>query len=907
MELTERQGRKPTDTIPDEIVSNAYKKECHFTDEFFCKLNEKTGKPRVLKFVKIDGVNEVRPCCVDDNKEDQSQFEQNRAILLHRLQRMQDRMLKSYDVIERASEDPKLKLDAAKFSKLSKDIFATTQILQTKLHTCLQPVYNSEFNVIDQLPKDICEPMEQVVEDIETAFFPRMFALEDMIATAKSAATARSWASSFSQIFFTAWQALKGAAQGLYNLITTAFNFLWTYGREGLKRFVNTIGPSVRDLLFAVCQLQDADKSAAYIEAIQKRIASVLEVSEEVFEVTQEGLQVAKEVVIAQAEPVARRARDVGDKIFVNLKNALQYFWSATGRRLFIFIAQTVQQFAKERAERKDITVATKDRMENLAKIAASAMEGTFFDSLTLPGKINAKARKVASQALQIISVFSLNALVVLFGYAKGLACLSVRAVLWYFNQNERAEAVIQSQAHDRAILRVEAKRRALAATQQELTPSLDTASYAELAAKQGDARANLNALIAEQQRQQNVVSAADFFVPTSTKKLQTAAFQTKFDAAKEVSKTLDAAMEKFKREVDNATARDVNTVGRKPRPLTSEMDQSVATLPEHDIYEKTENEIHKDIIEQTNDAVDFAQIPDLGFPSDLVAPSPPTEDDETGQDDKGAVINILFKFFFFFAKNSFIPTEDIESKDLQKFRDMKDFVDEIPDLPKVPGYARYTFCRSQPYFAENTEDNIRACQDFRNNDQVIQTDLSSTKRRDKYMNEATDEFKRSALEQLAIDNEKRAVSESDLKQEFETFILNHPANKAKQQQQNEKLMQQNISSEQIPQVMSKQERFEFLRQKKLAQASIASQQQVPSVGQIPQVPTSVGPIPQVPSSVSQIPPAMSSKERLEFLKQKKLAQASIVAPAVPILSPEKQARLEYLRQKRELAMAANP
>jgi hypothetical protein len=178
------------------IKKNAadYKKACKLTDDFFCEYNP--NEPRVLQFIPAKGLepkaarddaNLMRPCCVAVSSVENAETRQQD--LLKRLATISKRLARFYETIFLKVYDEKTNL-TIKFDdeEDKKSFIESVDQLQLRAHdiserivACQKPLFSKHLVSFDQLPVDVCEPMQSIIENLEHAFFPRMFQFERVI------------------------------------------------------------------------------------------------------------------------------------------------------------------------------------------------------------------------------------------------------------------------------------------------------------------------------------------------------------------------------------------------------------------------------------------------------------------------------------------------------------------------------------------------------------------------------------------------------------------------------------------------------------------------------------------------------------------------------------------------------
>ena len=704
---------------PNESRAETYRKECHLTDDFFCEFDETTQTSRVLKFEHDPDPlfpNKVRPCCVSENKDGKVIFERERADLLTKIIRMQARITTSYETVETAEgELSKLKIDIKQFKDLKDDLDITVRQLQEQLHICLEPLYDSQYNILNFLPEKVCEPMNEIILKIESAFFPRMFALEaligdarDKLAAESNAAKVHSWLSYF-------FQGAKQALKGIGDLLVTAFNFVYTYGTAGLRRLIGAIGPSMRDVLIAVCKLKTDEDTARYFKFMQSFIGKALE----------------NKVVRAQ------------------LLNAFQYFTTKAGKMLLNFIAKTVKTISTQiKTSETEKTTTTENKTNeiayaesNLQQIADSIEKDA---TLEMPTNKEARVEKM-KKWFYIVCVFSLNALKTLIGVSRTFVCAPMNAVLWYF-QRQNGDKILEFKKADAIALEEVGGQEAFDAVKKEIRDLHAQVELARIAKNSVTTEASENA------------------------KLQTEFNEWEMLYNEGLGKL--TKLEEKREKIRNGRLTEIEA----GKDLTSDDNKEIATWQAAKTEEpEGDSNVPNIGLQEANDDADVELLPTLTIPNDTIEKVILTPSEQKNQppniEHTGAVVTVLFKFFMFFTKNDFFPKEEL-TKDLEKYREMSKNPEDVKKnkvgtLPSIPPYVRYTFCRAQPQFKENLPENIEACEYFADDSGIIDGDDTAAVRQEAYIKQAETDFEAQQEEQRAAEIAKLTKTEPEIRNEI--------------------------------------------------------------------------------------------------------------------------------------------
>jgi len=124
------------------------------------------------------------------------------------------------------------------------------------------------------------------------------------------------------------------------------------------------------------------------------------------------------------------------------------------------------------------------------------------------------------------------------------------------------------------------------------------------------------------------------------------------------------------------------------------------------------------------------------------------------------SVVNVLFKFFWYFSKNSFIPKEDIAS-DLEKYKDLEAYKNAtVPHLAQTEQYVRYAYCRSQAQF--KNDDGKDACLHLSRTAKSIIGESDAAARQNEYSQKARIAYHKEETERRAKDEADRDAKEAE-------------------------------------------------------------------------------------------------------------------------------------------------
>lgn len=273
-----------TSTAQLEQQSQDYLQRAGLTSDFFCKYDPdydyvltfdpptgEDGKP-ILK-TDANGKRIVEPRCIKLEKnealETRNKFIDERFSMIARLT----------DVHNRIDTFEKMLLDYMHLDSDSKKTFNATLdkidpdwqthlvhmqkylvTLESRLSGCFDEVYSKHQNTLLQMKVTMCEPLSEIVTNIEQKFYPRIFYMEEIFGKAQKETSSGvvGWISSGLKVLLNL---ITSVLSGLKNIIRTVTFYIYTYGRPALASFGNALGPkSFEQIQTVACKLQNDPK-----------------------------------------------------------------------------------------------------------------------------------------------------------------------------------------------------------------------------------------------------------------------------------------------------------------------------------------------------------------------------------------------------------------------------------------------------------------------------------------------------------------------------------------------------------------------------------------------------------------------------------------------------------------------
>ena len=247
----------------DELLAkaNQYKKECNLTNEFFCKKSDdmqlifETYNTEIINAEnKKEVIVHTKPCC-KTGIDRQSLIEKRKGVW-HQFQLIQKRIIKFREMLdnilsksatdqealtqylifgdEKEGEQP----DNEIFNRIN-ELDSIVNSIDVQLHHCKEQNFSEDYKSLQRLDYVMCEPVEKILEQLQEAFYPRMFYIEKRFALAETNLNIQKNANkNVIQKFF---EKLYGVIQRTGQALSNIFSILLTGTRNQFREYVTGV------------------------------------------------------------------------------------------------------------------------------------------------------------------------------------------------------------------------------------------------------------------------------------------------------------------------------------------------------------------------------------------------------------------------------------------------------------------------------------------------------------------------------------------------------------------------------------------------------------------------------------------------------------------------------------------
>lgn len=410
-----------------EDLIQKYRQDCNITEDFFCKYDPDQEYSMTFKEIPYSE-GYVRPCCEKVAQRDQ--FEQQRHVLLQQLYQVRDRIDMFQKLLEEVKTNP-TNFDFTKvegyFQEEGPQLGQIANEIQRHFQVCFEEIYAEEMVTLTMLPSLVCEPIEVAVKNIQSAFFPWMFRLEEHIAEARLAQQNTGGILARTMAFFrNVYQKVAGVVQ----TIKLAINYVYTYALQNFRRFVRASFQNAEFLLQNVCTYKEDKQVTNMYLSMYKFIARNMQAPNMPDEFKDTPFQ--EELFSEQKRLVA------------TVRNRFQIFCNRREHKLLIFVVETAAALLKNE--------------ESILKSTASALEvdevqNKFTEFKTHLQRIDADIRTMLKRTcvfgetrvtvvqcvdwLWVICIYGFELFRNIVGYAKTVACDYVKPFLTRIAKNQ--------------------------------------------------------------------------------------------------------------------------------------------------------------------------------------------------------------------------------------------------------------------------------------------------------------------------------------------------------------------------------------------------------------------------------------------------------------------------------------